>query len=142
MILELDIILTYNKLDEDDPLVAVFRLHPLLGEEVYRFGIFLDHYDTNKEVLCSLVWSTTDNMVVCLPMIGLNPYPTCWHCEKAFGTLSCGKVIVFTRHLLLLVSVLTPVQCRVAKYCSKQCQIDSWKVRSVCMFNADTHCIL
>jgi hypothetical protein len=45
-----DIILTYNKMEESDPLVAVFRLHPVIGEEVYKFGIFLDRYDTNKEV--------------------------------------------------------------------------------------------
>jgi hypothetical protein len=103
-----DIILTYNKIDEDDPLVAVFRLHPLLGEEIYKFGIFLDRYDTNKEVICSLIWSTVDNIAICLPMVGLHPYPTCWNCEKAFGILTCSK-------------------CNVAKYCSKNCQISHWK---------------
>jgi len=103
-----DIILTYNKMEENDPLVAVFRLHPVIGEEVYKFGIFLDRYDTNKEVICSLVWSTIDNMVICLPMVGLNPYPVCWSCERDFGTMTCAK-------------------CEVAKYCSKECQIASWK---------------
>jgi len=41
-------------------------------------------------------------------MVGLNPYPVCWHCEKAFGTMTCAK-------------------CGVAKYCSKECQVTSWK---------------
>jgi len=104
-----EIILTYNKMEEQDPLVAVFRLHPLIGEEVFKFGIFLDRYDTNKEVICSLVWSSIDNMVICLPMVGLNPYPICWNCERAFGTHTCSK-------------------CGVAKYCSKDCQVANWKL--------------
>jgi len=103
-----DIILAYNKLEERDPLVSLFRLHPVIGNEVYKFGVFLDRYDTNKEAICSLVWSTIDNMMICLPMIGLNPYPTCWYCEASFGTLTCSC-------------------CGVAKYCSKECQVASWK---------------
>jgi len=103
-----EIILTYNKLEETDPLVAVFRLHPIIGEEIERFGIFLDRNDTNKEVVCAMIWSTIDNMLICLPVVGLNPYPICWNCEKSFGTLACGK-------------------CGVAKYCSKECQVTSWK---------------
>eukprot|EP01117_Protostelium_nocturnum_P010179 TRINITY_DN3639_c0_g2_i1.p1 TRINITY_DN3639_c0_g2~~TRINITY_DN3639_c0_g2_i1.p1 ORF type:complete len:230 (-),score=77.78 TRINITY_DN3639_c0_g2_i1:422-1111(-) len=102
-----EIILAYNKMEEDDPLVPVFRLHPLIGEEIFKFGIFLDRFDTNKEVICSLVWSTIDGSVVCLPQIGLNPYPICWFCEKHFGTKSCSK-------------------CSVAKYCSKECQTKGW----------------
>jgi len=103
-----DVILTYNQIDEDDPLVAVFRMNPVIGQEVYKFGVFLDRYDTNKEVICSLVWSTLDNFVICLPKVGLNPYPVCWGCEKNFGTMTCSK-------------------CGVARYCSKQCQVDGWK---------------
>ena len=41
-------------------------------------------------------------------MVGLNPYPRCWNCEKSFGTMACAK-------------------CGVAKYCSKECQVASWK---------------
>jgi len=103
-----EVILTYNKIEESSPLVALFRLHPIIGEEVQKFGVFLDRYDTKKEVICALVWSTVDQTVVCLPQVGLNPYPTCWHCEKAFGTLLCGN-------------------CGVARYCSKRCQVKSWK---------------
>ncbi|PRP82281.1 hypothetical protein PROFUN_06293 [Planoprotostelium fungivorum] len=102
-----EIILAYNKMEEEDPLVAVFRLHPLIGEEVYKFGLFLDRYDTNKEVICSLVWSLVDNMVIFLPQVGLNPYPICWLCEKHFGVYTCSK-------------------CGVAKYCSKTCQVQGW----------------
>lgn len=60
---------------ETDPLVAVFRLHPVIGDEIEKFGVFLDRWDTNKEVICSLVWSNTDNAAVTLPVVGLNPYP-------------------------------------------------------------------
>eukprot|EP01119_Soliformovum_irregulare_P025987 TRINITY_DN9773_c0_g1_i2.p2 TRINITY_DN9773_c0_g1~~TRINITY_DN9773_c0_g1_i2.p2 ORF type:complete len:156 (-),score=21.61 TRINITY_DN9773_c0_g1_i2:136-603(-) len=110
-----DMILAYNRMEENDPLVAVFRLHPLLGEEIYKFGIFLDRYDTNKEVICSLVWSKMDDMVICLPMVGLNPYPVCWHCEKKFGTHTCSK-------------------CGVAKYCCKNCQVMAWgSHREMCL---------
>lgn len=45
-----EMILAYNALEEDDPLVPMFRLHPVLGEEFFKFGIFLDRFDTNKEV--------------------------------------------------------------------------------------------
>jgi hypothetical protein len=46
--------------------------------------------------------------MVSLPVVGLNPYPMCFTCRKAFGEKTCAK-------------------CGVFKYCSKKCQVQSWK---------------
>jgi len=98
----------YNHMEEGDPKVLMYRMHPMYGEEFAKFGIFLDYYDTAKNVVCFLVWSTTDNRLLCLPNAALNPYPLCWNCVKDFGNYQCAK-------------------CHVAKYCSKECQVTHWK---------------
>jgi len=100
-------LLMYNSLDENHPFVPVFRFHPLIGELICKFGVFLDRFDTDKEVICFLVWSSVDNFLICLPKVGLQGYPICWNCENSFGTLSCSK-------------------CLVARYCSKDCQVSDW----------------
>lgn len=93
-------ILDFNELEEDDPLVAKYQLNQAIGGKIRDLGVFLDRYDTSKEVLCLLVWSTFDNSLVCLPSIGLVPYPLCWTCKKSFGMSSCSKCGV---RLILLV---------------------------------------
>jgi hypothetical protein len=107
-----ELILLYNELEEDDPRVILYQTHPLIASEIRELGVFLDRYDTNKEVLCLLVWSKVDDVLVNLPSIGLNPYPLCWNCSTAFGMNSCGR-------------------CGVAKYCSRECQLKQWPVHKV-----------
>eukprot|EP01121_Diplochlamys_sp_Union-15-3_P000316 TRINITY_DN1029_c0_g2_i2.p1 TRINITY_DN1029_c0_g2~~TRINITY_DN1029_c0_g2_i2.p1 ORF type:complete len:311 (+),score=39.69 TRINITY_DN1029_c0_g2_i2:154-1086(+) len=103
-----ELILTYNELEEDDPQVVLYQQHPVIATKVRELGVFLDRYDTNKEVLCLLVWSKSDNILVNLPSVALNPYPLCWNCSKSFGINTCGR-------------------CGVAKYCSRECQVKQWK---------------
>lgn len=105
--LPIRIIDEFNRLEQGDPRIHLYQLNPVWGPGIKEFGFFLDRYESTKEVLCMFVWSTVDNGVVPMPAIGLNPYPLCWVCDKGFGTLSCGK-------------------CRVAKYCSKECQLADW----------------
>jgi len=107
-----ELILTYNELEEDDPQVLLYQHHPLIASEVRELGVFLDRYDTNKEVLCLLVWSNVDNILVNLPSVGLNPYPLCWNCSKRFGMNTCGR-------------------CGVAKYCTRECQVQQWKYHKI-----------
>jgi len=118
-------ILKYNDLEEGDPLVASYQTHPIIGKNIRQLGIFLDRYDTSKEVLTLLVWSTVDQSLVCLPSVGLIPYPLCWNCRKNFGMHSCSK-------------------CGVAKYCSKECQISDWKLfhKVMCTDFATKHKVL
>jgi len=118
--LELDlpssIILKYNELEEDDPVVTMYQFNPVIGDKIRELGVLLDRYDTTKEVLCILIWSLHDKSLVCLPSVGLVPYPLCWTCHKSFGMQACSK-------------------CGVAKYCSKECQQGDWKVvhRTLCV---------
>jgi len=110
--LELDLppslILKYNELEDDDPVLLMYQFNPIIGERIRELGALLDKYDTTKEVLCILVWSLHDNSLVCLPSVGLVPYPLCWTCNKSFGMQACSI-------------------CGVAKYCSKACQQSDWK---------------
>jgi len=110
-----DIVLEFNELEEEDPLVLSYQFHPIIGKHIRELGVFLDRYDTIKEVLCLFVWSTVDNTLVCLPSVGLIPYPLCWMCKESFGMSACGN-------------------CGVAKYCSKDCQQLDWTVshKSLC----------
>lgn len=109
--IELDLpsslVLKYNELDEDDPVLTFHQFNPLISEKIRELEVLLDRYD-NKEVLCILVWSLHDNSLVCLPSVGLAPFPLCWSCHKSFGMHSCAK-------------------CGVAKYCGKECQQSDWK---------------
>jgi len=111
--LELDlppsIILKYNELEEEDPVVTMYQFNPIIGDKIRELGVLLDRYDTTKEVLCIMIWSLHDDSLVCLPSVGLVPYPLCWTCHKSFGMQACSK-------------------CGVAKYCSKECQQADWKV--------------
>jgi len=109
-------ILKFNDLEEGDPLVAKYQTHPFIGQNIRELGVFLDRYDTSKEVLALLVWSSVDHSLVCLPSVGLIPYPLCWCCRKNFGMNSCSK-------------------CGVAKYCSRDCQVADWKVFHKVMCN-------
>jgi hypothetical protein len=108
-------VLEYNGLEEEDPLVLSYQFNPVIGKQIRELGVFLDRYDTQKEVLCLFVWSTVDNTLVCLPSVGLIPFPLCWMCKESFGMHSCAK-------------------CGVAKYCSKECQALDWKLihKSAC----------
>jgi hypothetical protein len=40
----------YNELEEDDPRVILYQTHPLIASDIRELGVFLDRYDTNKEV--------------------------------------------------------------------------------------------
>jgi len=118
--LELDLpstlIMKYNELEEDDPAVTMYQFNPVIGDKIRELGVLLDRYDTTKEVLCILVWSLHDNSLVCLPSVGLVPYPLCWTCHKSFGMQACSK-------------------CGVAKYCCKECQQSDWKIvhKTLCL---------
>lgn len=102
-----ELILSYNELEKDDPQIDLYQRHPLISSEIRQLGVFLDRYDTNKDVLCLFIWSTVDNLLISIPCIGLNPYPMCWKCSERFGKKSCGS-------------------CIVAKYCSAECQSEHW----------------
>jgi len=102
------IILQYNDCEIDDPILPLLRLDPEMGDKIRDLGFFLDRYDTNKEVLALIIWSTRDRGLITLPSIGNLPYPLCWSCTKNFGNTACSK-------------------CLVAKYCSKECQRDDWR---------------
>eukprot|EP01117_Protostelium_nocturnum_P010419 TRINITY_DN3749_c0_g1_i1.p1 TRINITY_DN3749_c0_g1~~TRINITY_DN3749_c0_g1_i1.p1 ORF type:complete len:253 (-),score=80.67 TRINITY_DN3749_c0_g1_i1:125-883(-) len=99
-----DQIMIYNKIEEDDPLAGAYCCIP----DFRRLGIFMDRYDTQKDVLCWFVFSTVDQNLLTLEPLEMKPYPTCWNCQKDFGTLCCGA-------------------CGVAKYCSKECQVANWR---------------
>jgi len=108
--LPLKMIVEYNRMEHTDPRFPFYCIHP----EVKLFGLFLDKFDTDKRVICSIVWSNIDKGVVPLANINLKPYPLCWNSStfndfgcKAFGVKRCGK-------------------CSIARYCSKECQIESW----------------
>ena len=116
-----NIILAYNKMEETDPLVAIFRLHPLIGEEICKFGIFLDRYDTNKEVICSLVWSKKDKMVIYMIT---NGWP-----ESISNLLELREVL----WCLIMLQVL------VARYCNKSCQMDHWRVYFFSFYSNENH---
>jgi len=95
----------YNKMSEDDPSFPFYALHP----ECRKFGIFfLDQFDTVKEAIIELVWSTIDKMVICLLNVGALPFPLCWGCSTLFGTSTCSK-------------------CGVGKFCGRECQVKHWK---------------
>jgi len=98
----------YNAMLETDPRFISYFTHPVYGYELRKFGVLLDRWDTSKEVICSVVWSTHQKVAVFYPKAGIHPFPTCWKCDEKFGTFSCGD-------------------CRVAKYCSKECQVEDWK---------------
>ncbi len=85
------IILEFNNLEEDDPMVESYQLSPAIGEQIRELGVFLDRYDIIKEVLCLFIWSSVDRSLVCLPSVGLIPYPLCWHCKTSFGLSACCK---------------------------------------------------
>jgi len=102
-----DLILAYNELEPEDPQVPWYQNHPLLASDIRLLGTFLDRFDTNSEVLCLIVWSKVDSVLINLPSVGLNPYPLCWNCKKSFGMHVCGS-------------------CQIAKYCSKDCQVRHW----------------
>jgi len=102
-----DLILAYNELEPDDPQVSWYQNHPLLASDIRLLGTFLDRFDTNSEVLCLMLWSTIDSVLINLPSVGLNPYPLCWNCRRSFGMKVCGT-------------------CRIAKYCSRDCQLQHW----------------
>eukprot|EP01126_Amoeba_proteus_P066241 TRINITY_DN9544_c0_g1_i1.p1 TRINITY_DN9544_c0_g1~~TRINITY_DN9544_c0_g1_i1.p1 ORF type:complete len:165 (-),score=23.52 TRINITY_DN9544_c0_g1_i1:19-513(-) len=103
-----DLILAFNELDMEDPQVLFYQNHPTLGLEIRKLGAFLDRYDTKDEVLCYLLWSSLDYVLINLPSVGLAPYPLCWRCDKCFATQVCAN-------------------CKVAKYCSKDCQVKDWQ---------------
>jgi len=102
------IISEYNKMPDDDPRVLFYRTDMLYGQHLREFGCMVDKYDGVKGAICRLAWSTVDNSVMIMPDVGLNPYPTCWHCDKNFGTSRCGK-------------------CFIARYCGKECQTANWQ---------------
>lgn len=62
-----------------DPRFPFYYCHPLFGDEVQTFGLFLDKFDTDKSVICLFVWSEWDECVVPLANINLKPYPLCWN---------------------------------------------------------------
>jgi len=119
--LPLKMIVEYNRMEGTDPRFPFYYAHPIFGEEIRTFGLFLDKYDTDKSVICSLVWSTIDYGVVPLANINLKPYPLCWNSSafndfgcKAFGEKRCGR-------------------CGISRYCSKECQLQDWSVhKSTC----------
>lgn len=92
----------YNELDPDDPQLLSLQLDPVIATEIRELGVFIDRYDTEKGVICLLLWSTVDHALVCLPSLGLQPYPLCWKCNSAFGLSPCRK-------------------CGIARYCSEHC---------------------
>lgn len=102
-----EVIISYNELEENDPQIDLYQRHPLIASEIKQLGVFLDRYDTNNNVLCLFVWSTVDKLLINFPCVGINPYPLCWKCKNKFGKKSCGN-------------------CKVAKYCSRECQSDDW----------------
>lgn len=111
----------YNRLDAEDPRVSFYYHHPVFGSMIQIFGLFLDRFDTQKSVICLLVWSSYDNCLFPLANINLKPYPLCWNGSvdgtrgcQTFGTKSCAK-------------------CGVAKYCSRECQLQDWpKHKEIC----------
>eukprot|EP01127_Copromyxa_protea_P014661 TRINITY_DN4130_c0_g1_i1.p1 TRINITY_DN4130_c0_g1~~TRINITY_DN4130_c0_g1_i1.p1 ORF type:complete len:291 (+),score=40.27 TRINITY_DN4130_c0_g1_i1:55-927(+) len=104
-----DFLLAYNELDSEDPQVLFYQQHDLIAPEIQKLGVFLNHYDTNKEVICHFLWSTVDSLLIMLPAVLLPPYPLCWRCQNSFATKVCGG-------------------CKIAKYCSKDCQAQDWKI--------------
>lgn len=107
--LPIDTILEYNQLDADDPQILSLQLDPIIAPEIRELSVFLDRYDTEKGVVCLLIWSNIDQALVCLPSLGLQPYPLCWKCNSKFGTVPCPK-------------------CGIAKYCSSTCLHDQEKL--------------
>jgi len=115
-------IVEYNRMEGTDPKVLYYYTHPIFGEEIRVFGLFLDKYDTEKSVICSIVWSTVDQGVVPLTNIYLKPYPLCWNSKvsttpsyqshdldcKNFGEKRCGR-------------------CGISRYCSRDCQLHDWQ---------------
>jgi len=105
----------YNKMSEDDPAFPLYALHPVIGPECRKFGIFLDQFDTVKEAVIELVWSTVDKRVACLLNVGALPFPLCWGCSTKFGTSTCSK-------------------CGVGKFCGRECQVKHWKThKEICV---------
>lgn len=102
--ISVDTILEYNQLDADDPQILSLQLDPIIAPEIRELSVFLDRYDTEKGVICLLIWSSIDQALVCLPSLGLQPYPLCWKCNSKFGTVPCPK-------------------CGIAKYCSSTCLV-------------------
>jgi len=112
--LPMKMVVEYNKMEETDPRFPFYYCHPLYGDEVQTFGLFLDKWDTAKDVICLLVWSKCDKVVICLPNVNLKPYPLCWNSSprneigcQAFGEKACGN-------------------CGIARYCGKDCQVHDW----------------
>jgi hypothetical protein len=97
-------ILEYNELDADDPQILSLQLDPVVAPEIRELSVFVDRYDTEKGVVCLLIWSNIDEALVCLPSLGLQPFPLCWKCNSQFGLSPCTK-------------------CGVAKYCSVSCMV-------------------
>eukprot|EP01122_Echinamoeba_exundans_P014016 TRINITY_DN6262_c0_g1_i1.p1 TRINITY_DN6262_c0_g1~~TRINITY_DN6262_c0_g1_i1.p1 ORF type:complete len:360 (+),score=41.03 TRINITY_DN6262_c0_g1_i1:244-1323(+) len=112
--LPVDTILEYNELDADDPQILSLQLDPVVAPEIRELSVFVDRYDTEKGVVCLLIWSNIDEALVCLPSLGLQPYPLCWKCNSSFGLIPCTK-------------------CGVAKYCSVSCMHDQERIhRKAC----------
>jgi len=112
--MNVQLISTYNNMSPEDPNFPLYAFHPTIGSECRKLGIFLDQFDTVKEAIVELVWSTVDNLVVCLSNVGALPFPLCWMCDKNFGVLTCSR-------------------CNVGKYCSKECQVSDWrKHKNIC----------
>jgi len=100
-------LLEYNRMEDEDPRVMLYRSHPVWGADIVDFGIFLDRFDAMKDVVCLFVWTAQERTTITLPCINLNPYPLCWGCAKQFGLLKCKN-------------------CLVARYCGRDCQVKEW----------------
>jgi len=112
--LPIEMMKEYNKMDEHDFRCFLYRYHPLYGDEIQKLGLFLDKYD-GKESIGLFAWSTLDNTMMSMANVNVQPYPLCWNSStfnetgcKAFGEKRCGN-------------------CKVARYCSRECQEDDWK---------------
>lgn len=88
-------------------LLAVYSQNPIFSTELSRLRHFFDRFDTNKEVMAYFVWSSADSELICLPCTKVTPYPLCRTCALNFGTRSCS-------------------QCQIARYCSRECQVEDW----------------
>lgn len=80
-----------------------------LQSNIEPLSYLFDLFDTDRRTLAYFIFSSSDGVLVILPCIQLHPYPLCWLCNQNFGVKSCA-------------------QCRIARYCSKQCQISNWEI--------------
>lgn len=93
---------------QDASLLTLYSQNPVYQAELNRLRWFLDKHDTNKDVMAYFVWSLSDASLVSLSVTKVNPYPLCGGCSLKFGTRSCA-------------------QCQVARYCSRECQVEDWE---------------